>query len=170
MPDFFSFWILWHNNTFLHHTISTLLAGGKSGKSYFLFFDPERSKVISRFWAKKWFHSDRISDYIAFGEDRSLLTWLEPELCPLEDKMLSRIPWPKMTSISDPRGHNGLKVVLWGLLARGSVAAQFERNQKESILFLIDLTWNDPKATSMKLGTYYYIYILLQNSDHFRQN
>ena len=54
-----------------------------------------------------------------------------------------------MTSISDPRGHNGLKVGVGGLLARGSVYAKFERNQKGSVAFLIDLTWNDPFAKYM---------------------
>ena len=32
------------------------------------------------------FASDRRSGYIAFGENCSLLSWLEAELCPLEDK------------------------------------------------------------------------------------
>ena len=59
---------------------------------------------------KKWVDSDSRSQYLACGENRSLLSWLKPELCPLEAKMLSQIPLPRMTSISDLRGHNGLKV------------------------------------------------------------
>ena len=82
---------------------------------------------------KKLFYSDRKSDYLAFGENRNLLSRLEPELCPLEDKMLDRIQWPKMTSISDLRGHWVLKVGVWGDLIWYNIYAEFEPNGKGSV-------------------------------------
>ena len=132
-------------NTFLQPTICSFLARGKSG--IILFFDiwPWNVKGHLDVLNKTWFDPDRRSDCFAFGESRSLLSWLEPELCPFEDKMLSRIPWPMMTPISDLRGQKGQKVGVWRLLARGSVYAKFKRNQKGSVLFLIDLAWNDPR-------------------------
>ena len=144
--NYFS-WILWNHNTFLNHTICSLLAGGKSGEMLFFYIWPWEVKGHLKVMHNKLLDSDKRSDYPVFGENRRFLSWLEQELCPLEDKMLSRISWPKMTSISDLRGHNGLKVGIWGLFAMGSVWAKFERNQKWSMLFLIDLTLNDPKGT-----------------------
>ena len=60
---------------------------------------------------KKLFDPDRESDCLAFCENRRLLSWLEPELSPFGNKMSGRIPWPKMTPISDHRGQKGLKLV-----------------------------------------------------------
>ena len=52
----------------------------------------------------------------------------------MEDKVLGRIQWNKMTSISDFRGYWVLKVGVWGGLTWCSVNAKFEPNRKGSVL------------------------------------
>ena len=79
------------------------------------------------------FFSDKVTDHIAFSTNRKPVSWLEPKLCPFEDKMLSQIPWPGMNSISDVRGHRVLKVGVWGDLIWHNIYAEFQPNRKGSV-------------------------------------
>ena len=130
----------------------SFLAGGESSEIFI--FDVWLREVKCHFevLSKKSFASDRRSDYLAFSVNCTLLSWLEPELCSLEDKMLAEsrnLKWPLyLTSVV----WRVLKVGVWGGLIWCNIYAEFQPNRKWSVsngLNLTDLTWNGPHINFM---------------------
>ena len=137
-------WILLHYNTIPNHMNFSFEAGGKSRKIFFHLW-PWEVKSHFKVMNKKWIDSDRSGNYLAFGENRSLLSWLEPELCPLEDKMLSRnldLRWPLSLTLEFTGCWKWVCEVDWCGVTLTSIPnmSQIERGRCQNGLNLIDLT------------------------------
>ena len=141
----------------LRHTSFSFVTGGKSSKIFVFDLWPWEIKAHFEVMSQKCFNCGKIIYYLAFGTNRTPLSWWEPRLCPFEDKMLSQVPWPRVTSISDLRGHQLLKVGVWGGLTWCDICAKFEPNRRGSVSEWpkSDRTWRGMTHLRKTVGGHY---------------
>ena len=135
----------------LHHTNFSFVAGGKSSKIFIFGLWPWDVKGHFEIMSKNTFFPGRVINHLAFGTNRTPLSWLESKLGPFKDKMLRQIPWPRMASTSYHISHWLLKLNVWGGLIWSNIYAEVKPNRKGSVskwskFDRFDMEWPKDKA------------------------
>ena len=147
---FFPLRILWHYSIFPHHATWNFLTGCKSGDIIFLSLTLRINGHLEAM-NQNWLDTDRGNVYRAFGacqlpQSQSCLYNQRYIYLQIKFTAESRdLRW----SLSHFRGHMGLKVGMWGLLAWGSMYSKSERCQKRSVFF-VGLTLIGPVVSNKK--------------------